>query len=128
MHGVLFQKDTMEFLESGGFVLKSIPDIINVNSIQKITSFECYKDDKLFKYPYARIEPFLNSFIRLNFIKEIYKYKDFIVKINTDSVSISDNCDIPITFKMSSNLGDWKIDEKQTGNFEIMHVGNIKKI
>ena len=83
--------------------------------------------DRLYKSNYARIGAFLTSYTRLKLVRMIRPYRDQIVRIHTDSITVKTDIDFK-DLKFSNKLGDWKLESKYSGKIKIHHVNKIKKI
>jgi hypothetical protein len=64
------------------------------------------KNSSLFELNYARLGPFLTSFIRKNVSQTIYPHKESVHRCHTDGFVSS--VEIP-NIKLSASLGDWKL-------------------
>lgn len=81
-----------------------------------ILSFTCDKEQNKIVYKlisndvfvsdWARIAPFILSFVRNQFMKKVLKYKDSIIRIHTDSIWIPN--DTETDFEIGTNMGQWK--------------------
>lgn len=81
----------------------------------------CYvKHDKYFKYPFARLKPFILAFGRQMLGRMIEPYIDSIHRIHTDGVSSDKALDI----KLGNQMGELRFDGYQK-NVAIVHVNKI---
>jgi len=83
--------------------------------------------DRLYKSNYARVGAFLTSYARLKLVRMIKPYKDSIVRIHTDSITINEDIDFK-DLKFSDKIGDWKEDNKYSGQIKVHHVNKIEKL
>lgn len=82
-----------------------ISHIIDKNKI----TVESFVSEKLFKYPYCRIAPFLTSYSRHMTGQLIKPYLKYVVKVNTDGFTLEGKHNL----KTGTNLGQLKKEKSQ---------------
>ena len=83
-----------------------------------------------FMYPYARMCIFICAKVRYVLLKSILDNVDDlnkIVMVNTDSFSCIDLQKEQTNFIFDKNIGNWKIEEKYSGNIIIKNLHNVVK-
>ena len=100
-------------------------DIDNPN-IEPITMFEYIKKEFYYVLPYARISPFISANSYKLLTEQIIKIENpkDILRIHTDSITLSNSEQYLNKFKISDKVGDWKL-EKQ-GNISIKGMNKFK--
>jgi hypothetical protein len=88
--------------------------------------------EKPFKTNFARLV-FITSYSRYMLAKRLLPYKDLIVRIHTDSMTLTkpvhDYKGIPGSLKLGNKIGDWHIEKEKSGlEVNIIHVNSCKQI
>jgi hypothetical protein len=101
----------------------------------ELKSIECVGNDlyevisenktKRFSSNFARMV-FLTSYGRMKLVDKILPYKNDIVKIHTDSITVTKELH---ELKLDeTTLGGWKLEAKKSGHFEILNVNIMSPV
>jgi len=82
--------------------------------------------DKIYKTDYARVGPFLTAFSRMLLVRQMLPFAKHIQRIHTDSFLLDCDMIVDKTIKLSNKLGEWKIEQRKSGNKIRIH--NVNKI
>jgi len=81
----------------------------------------------VYKSNYARMCPFITSMGRRCIYRHAKPYQNYIVRIHTDCMLISDDCPLPAP-ALSDEIGGLKIDYKQTGHMVVKSINDFLRI
>ena len=120
MWGGLSQRNKIKKITIDEVDLNGDVDIIDIRPCGKYHKIEYVRQQKYFKYAYARLGVFLTSYARMKMSKVILPYHEHVYRIHTDGVLLDRNIPLPIGLKM----GEWKIEK--TGKCVIHHANLIE--
>jgi hypothetical protein len=82
--------------------------VIDIQPFGNKYKIKYLKQNKFFKYPFARLGCFLTSAVRKQMAEIIQPYKEHVFKCHTDSLL----ADIEIPLLIGTNLGDFKLEHQ----------------
>jgi hypothetical protein len=125
--GLLAEKETIH-------IKKDDNGLICYDADQEIIKFDDSNNyikvvDKIstYKSNYARMCPFITSMGRRCIYRHAKPYQNYIVRIHTDCMLISDDCPLPAP-ALSDEIGGLKIDDKQTGHMIVRSINDFSRI
>lgn len=85
-------------------------DLISIKPSENCNKVKMLSSEKIFLYPFARIQPFLLSYARFEMCKQLFKLNDKIIRVHTDSALLI--TDVKDLFETSDKMGCWKIENE----------------
>ena len=98
-------KKTTRIYKDASEIVNVIGQIEQIEDNSKTTVITTIDTDNIFKYPYARIGPFLTAYARLQMFRKIKPYMHLIKAINCDGFIATEKIDLDF----GDGLGQWKI-------------------